>query len=230
MTTKDSNTLRLELSRIQKLIGRRMAQSKQTKPCFYLNAKADITEVTRIRRPLCKKLGARIATNDFYIRAMALAIEKFPLIAGVFKTDHIQIAEEINVGLAVASPVGLVVPVVKRANTKSLAEIGKDTAELIAKAKNNKLALDDLEGACITLTALGMFGIESFLAVPSIGQGSIISVGKIIEVPVPIDGDIITRKHIELAIAADHTVVNGDYAAKFLNAVVTMLESPESLL
>ena len=139
-----SNAKIIPLTRIQKLIGNRMVESKRTKPCFYLTARADIGEINEIRRPMSKKLGTRISMNDFFIRAMALAVKKYPLMTAV----------EINIGLAVASPGGLVVPVIKNADCKSLADIAKESTELIEKARNNKLTLDDIEGACITLTAL----------------------------------------------------------------------------
>ncbi|MCD4830615.1 MAG: 2-oxo acid dehydrogenase subunit E2 [Anaerohalosphaeraceae bacterium] len=221
---------KIKLTKIQKLIGRRMLESKQTKPCFYLRAKADITWITKNRRPLSKELGTRVSTNDFYIKSMAMAVEQFPLMAGDFKGDYIQIADEINIGLAVASPAGLVVPVIKCANEKPITEIAAQSTALADKAKLGKLTLDDLNGACITLTALGMFGTESFLAIPSPGQASILSVGKILNVPVPADDGFAMIKQVEFCLAADHRIVNGDYAAKFLSAVVKMLEDPQSIL
>jgi pyruvate dehydrogenase E2 component (dihydrolipoamide acetyltransferase) len=190
-----------------------MLESKQTKPCFYLTARADIGEINEIRRPMSKKLGTRISMNDFFIRAMALAVKKYPLMA----------TGEINVGLAVASPSGLVVPVIKNADSKSLGDIAKESAELIEKARNNKLTLDELYGACITLTALGMFGIDSFLAIPSPGQRSILSVGRIIERSIPCGGEITVKKIVEFGLSADATMVKADYAAKFLVEITKLL-------
>jgi pyruvate dehydrogenase E2 component (dihydrolipoamide acetyltransferase) len=211
MSASDAKTI--PLTRIQKLIGQRMLESKQTKPCFYLTARADIGEINEIRRPMSKKLGTRISMNDFFIRAMALAVKKYPLMA----------TGEINVGLAVASPSGLVVPVIKNADSKSLGDIAKESAELIEKARNNKLTLDELYGACITLTALGMFGIDSFLAIPSPGQRSILSVGRIIERSIPCGGEITVKKIVEFGLSADATMVKADYAAKFLVEITKLL-------
>lgn len=196
-----------------------MVESKQTKPCFYLTARADIGEVNEIRRPMSKKLGTRISMNDFIIRAMALAIKKYPLMT----------AGDINIGLAVASPSGLVVPVIKNADGKPLADIAKESMELIEKARNNKLTLDDLEGACITLTALGMFGIDSFLAIPSPGQNSILSVGRITERPILRAGEITVKKTVEFGLSADAAVVKADYAAKFLVEITNLLAEPQKL-
>ena len=210
----------LPLSRIQKLIGERMLKSKRTQPCFYLTAQADIGEISEIRRPLSKQLGARISMNDFFIRAMAVAIEKYPLMT----------QGDISIGLAVASPAGLVVPVIKNANSKSLAQIAKESMELIEKARNNKLSLDDLQGACITLTALGMFGIDSFLPIPVPGQRSILSVGKIINQPIPAGDYIDVRKIIKFCLAADITKVDYEYAAKFLVEITTLVSNPQRLI
>lgn len=210
----------LPLSRIQKLIGERMLKSKRTQPCFYLTSQADVGEISEIRRPLSKQLGARISMNDFFIRAMAVAIEKFPLMT----------QGDISIGLAVASPVGLVVPVIKNANSNSLAQIAKESMELIEKARNNKLSLDDLQGACITLTALGMFGIDSFLPIPVPGQRSILSVGKIIDQPIPVGNEIKVRKIIEFCLAADITKVDYEYAAKFLVEITTLVSNPQKLI
>jgi len=216
-------------TRIQKLIAFRMLTSKKTQPCFYLTAKAAIDKIVEIRRPLSKQLGIRIAFNDFILRAMALAVAGSPLFKGTLKDDIIELREDVSVGLAVAAPKGLMVPIIRNADKKNLAEIAKESNELIEKAKNNKLTLDDLLTPCVTLTALGMFGIDSFLPIPSPGQCGIISMGKIIEQPVVIDGRAECRKMVELALAADGRIISPDYAAKFLMDIVNLVSSPDKL-
>jgi pyruvate dehydrogenase E2 component (dihydrolipoamide acetyltransferase) len=225
----ETDSKQIPLTRIQKLISQRMLESKQTQPCFYMTAKADVSQIAELRRSISKQLGIRISMNDFFIRAMAKAVEKYPLMAGSFKDDYIEIAETVNIGLAVAAPKGLVVPVVKNANIKSLADIAKETAELIEKARNNKLSLDELTGACITLTALGMFGIDSFLAIPSPGQCSILSVGKIIEELVLRDGKPEAKKIVEFGLAADHRIVMPAYGAEFLTEITNLVSNPQKL-
>jgi pyruvate dehydrogenase E2 component (dihydrolipoamide acetyltransferase) len=167
--------------------------------------------------------------NDFFLRAMAAAIEKYPLMAGTFRDDYIEIAETIDIGLAVAAPKGLVVPVIRNANKKSLADIAKESVELIEKARNNKLSFDELTGACMTLTALGMFGIDSFLAIPSPGQCGILSVGKINEEPVLRDGKPEAKKVIEFGLAADHRIVTPAYGAEFLTEITSLVSNPQKL-
>jgi pyruvate dehydrogenase E2 component (dihydrolipoamide acetyltransferase) len=121
------------------------------------------------------------------------------------------------------------VPVIKNADKKSLAEISKNSNELIEKAKNNKLTLDDLIVPCTTLTALGMFGIDSFTPIPSQNQCSIISMGKITEQPIAIDGKIEIRKTVEFTVAADSRLISPDYAAKFLMDMVSFASDPDKL-
>ncbi|HAL46013.1 MAG: hypothetical protein A2Y12_01165 [Planctomycetes bacterium GWF2_42_9] len=228
MTQEDGK--QISLTRIQKLIGQRMLTSKHTQPCFYITAKASVDKIVETRRPLSKQLGVRISLNDFIIRAMALAIHQNPMMKGIFKDDYIEVAEDVNIGLAVAAPKGLVVPVVKNAAQKQLAEIAKETTLLIEKAKNNKLTLDDLTGACTTLTALGMFGIDSFQAIPSPAQCSIISMGKIVEQAVVTDGKIETKKMIEFCLAVDSRIISPDYAAKFLMDIVNFISCPDRIV
>ncbi|OHB59261.1 MAG: hypothetical protein A2173_09915 [Planctomycetes bacterium RBG_13_44_8b] len=225
MTAKKS----IPLTRIQRLIGQRMLESKQTQPCFYIQAKADISRLAQIRRPLSKKLGMKISMNDFFIRAIAVAVEKNPLMAGAFRGEHIEIAESVNIGFAVSTVKGLVTPVIKDVQTKNLADISRQMAELIDKARNDKLSLDELSGACITLTVLGMFEIDSFFAIPSPGQCGIVSVGKILEEPVFYDGKAEIGKFIEFGLAADGRIVNYDYAAKFLIDIINLVANPEKL-
>ena len=207
-----------------------MLHSKLHKPCFYLSIKADVTDLMGLRRKYSKQVSTRVATNDFCICAMAKAIEKYPLMAGEFDGDHIQIAGTINVGLAVAAPQGLVVPIIKNANKKKLPQIAQESAEFINKAKSNNLVPDDMLGAAITLTGLGMYGIDSFIAVASPCQCSILAMGRPTNTVLPIDNNIVIRKTVSLTLAADHRIVNGDYAAKFLKEVVDLLEQPQKLM
>jgi pyruvate dehydrogenase E2 component (dihydrolipoamide acetyltransferase) len=141
----------------------------------------------------------------------------------------IEIAPTVNVGFAVAAPQGLVVPVIKDAQKKTLIEIAKDSQALTDKARSNKLTLIELEGACITLTNLGVYEIESFYAVSSPGQCSIVAVGQAMDAYVFKDGQLTDRKMMMITLSADYKVVTGTYAAAFLNYVIELLENPELL-
>jgi len=143
------------LTRIQKLIGRRMLKSKLSKPCCYMETKADVTELMAIRPRLRKSLGIKITTNTFYIHALAVAVQEYPLMAGRLSGENIEIADHVNVGFAVNAPQGLVVPVIKDAGKKTLPEIALEEKLLTDKARDNQLSLEDIEGETVALSNLG---------------------------------------------------------------------------
>jgi pyruvate dehydrogenase E2 component (dihydrolipoamide acetyltransferase) len=218
------------LTRIQKLIGKRMLQSKLSKPCFYIELKADVTELMGQRRKLKKSLGVKITTNAFYIRALAMAVKKYPLMVGRLDSDNIKIAEEINVGFAVNAPQGLVVPVIKTAEKKTLAEIARLEKELTEKARSNKLTLVEMEGETIALSNLGSYGVDSFLGIVPPPAGTILAVGNVINTVVPVDGKPTARKMVSLSLAVDSRIVDGPYAAQFLNFIKEQLQNPQQLV
>lgn len=222
--------MHIQLTRIQKLIGERMSSSKKTKPCFYLESKADITELMGMRHKLKKSLGVKITTNAFFIRTLALSAAKYPLIIGRLNGDLIDIPGCINVGFAVNAPQGLVVPVVKTADKKSLVEIALLEKELAAKARDNKLTLDDMEGETIALSNLGAYDVDSFIGIVPPQASTILAVGNVLRTVVPKNGEAMVRKMVSLSLAVDHRVINGDYAAGALNYLKEQLENPEQLL
>ena len=223
-------THQIPLTRIQKLIGRRMLQSKRTKPCFYIESKADVTELMAIRRKLRKSLGVRITTNTFYIRVLGLAARKFPLTMGRFDGDCIGFAEEMNVGFAVNAPQGLVVPVVKHADRKTLPEIAREEKRLTDKARDNKLTLEEIEGETIALSNLGAYGTDSFIGIVPPPATTILAVGNVIHTIVPRDGEMAERKIVSLSLAADRRVVDEIYASQFLALIKRQLQNPEQLI
>jgi pyruvate dehydrogenase E2 component (dihydrolipoamide acetyltransferase) len=226
-TTSNDNTL--PVGRVQKVIGQRMSWSKQNIPCFYLQRKADIGELLDMRRVAGRERAVKVTTNDFLLRALGLALERFPLMAGKREGDDIVIAETANVGFAVAAPHGLVVPVIKDAQKKSVFEIAAESESLTQKARSNQLTADDVGGACITLSNLGVFGIDSFIAITSPGQVSVLAVGNIMKSATKKDGATAIRRKMDLTLSVDHTIVNGDYAARFLSFVAELLEQPQRL-
>jgi pyruvate dehydrogenase E2 component (dihydrolipoamide acetyltransferase) len=233
----------IPVTRIQKLIGRRMLESKRTKPCFYLRSTADVTDLMRMRPRLSKSLGAKITSNAFLIRALALAVRKYPrMIAVPVAGDRcdgpaaretitmIRIPEAINVGFAVNAPHGLVVPVVGQADTKPLAEIARLEKTLTEKARSNKLTLEDMEGETIALSNLGAYGIDSFIGIVPPPTSTILSVGNAVPSVLPHNGVPTVRKKMSLSIAADHRVVDGAYAAQFLGFIKAQLQDPRELV
>jgi len=222
----------IRLTRIQKLIGDRMLKSKQSKPCFYVSMKADITELMAMRPKLRKSFGVKITTNAFYIHALGLAVQRFPLTVGRFDGNRISIAERINVGFAVNAPQGLVVPVVKDAGEKKLPEIAGEEALLTYKARDNQLTLEEIEGETIALSNLGAYGIDCFLGIVPPPTSTILAVGNAIATPVyrGENGKIMVRKIISLSLAADRRVINEIYASEFLSFITEELQNPQRLI
>ncbi|AQT67025.1 Dihydrolipoyllysine-residue acetyltransferase component of pyruvate dehydrogenase complex [Anaerohalosphaera lusitana] len=218
----------MPLTRIQKLIGGYMHRSKREKPCCYMECTADLTDLVKLRKRFSRQAGIRITTNDFFIAAIGHAIAEFPLFAGRMDEtgDFIETTEQTGVGFAVAAPQGLVVPVVKDVSSKSLAQVSADSDHLLRKARSNKLDLDDFDGANVVLSGLGMFGVTSFIAIAPPEAVGIISIGKIVEKALPVDGEIAPRRTMSITLAADMRIVSESYAARFLRRIVDMLENP----
>lgn len=236
MTINTEN--RIPASRIQKLIGQRMLESKQTKPCYYIGIKADTTELMDSRQSLKKQLGVKITSNAFYIKVLGLAVKEFPLMVGSLQGDSIKIADSVNVGFAVSAPHGLVVPVVKEAEKKTLAEIAALEKELTDKARSNKLSLGEITGETIGLSNLGVYDIDSFIGIVPPPATTILAVGNTLRTAVPQYGktvrlcspQVVIRKITDLTIAVDSKVVPDPYAAKFLARIAELLQGPKQLI
>ncbi len=227
------------LSRVQRLIGARMLASKQSKPCFHLAARADVTDLMARRHDLSKALGVKVTSNAFFIRALALAAAQYPLMVGRLVSQKpqdsrpaevIRIADHVNIGFAVNSPQGLVVPVIHGAETQTLAEIAAQEKRLTDKARGNKLMLDDLEEMTLGLSNLGAYDIDTFLGIVPPPVSAILTAGKVSPLPVPRNGHLVVRRMVSLSLAADHRVIDGAYAARFLQLLTQKLEDPERLV
>ncbi|MBN1795285.1 MAG: 2-oxo acid dehydrogenase subunit E2 [Sedimentisphaerales bacterium] len=213
-------------SRMQKLTAQRMLKSKREIPCFYLTARADVTELVEYRTRLNNQSEVKVGYNDFVIRAVALGLDRFELMTGQLDGDNIRLSEKISIGLAIDTPGGLVAPVIADADKKNVQQIAADTSRLIEKAKNNKLLPEDLEGGCITVSNLGSFGVDSFIPIVIPGQCSILGVGQISETLLPEPKEPQVRKVMNLNLSVDHRVANGAYAGQFLDFVRKLLEDP----
>ncbi len=230
MTELSSAKKVIKLSKIQRLIGERMLESKLTKPCFYIEAKANVTELMGMRHELKKKFGVKITTNAFYIRALALAVREYPLMVGVFDGANIKIAEHINVGFAVNAPQGLVVPVIKDADKKALAELAKLEKDLTERGRSNELTLEELEGETIALSNLGVYGIDCFIGIVPPPVSTIMAVGNVVREVIAEAGKAAVQKRVSLTVSADHRIINGNYAAEFLRFIKEELEKPQELV
>jgi len=241
----------IPLTQKQRITAQRMLQSKREIPAFYLNVKADVTDLVELRAELNKtgnvhpvrnsignnmtqkgkiSNGVKISYNDFIMRAVATALEKFPIMTGRTTGDSIKLAGSIGIGLAIALPDGMVAPVVKDVNKKDVTQIARDSTKLIEKAGSNKLTPTDLQGGCITVSNLGAFGIDSFIPIVVPGQCSILGIGRITDTPVPENDNIIVRKLMSLTLSVDHKVTNGAYATQFLDFLRKLLEDTSSFV
>ena len=230
MTEASSPRNSIPLTRIQKLIGERMLRAKQSKPCFYIELKADVTELMGLRPRLSKSSGVKITSNAFFIRALALAVKEYPLMVGRLEGDNIKIAERVNVGFAVNAPQGLVVPVVKDADKITLAEIARLEKLLTEKARSNKLTLEEMQAETIALSNLGAYGIDSFIGIVPPPTSTILAVGNVVPTVVCEDGKTVMRKMTSLTLAVDRRVIDEVYAAQFLSFIKEQLQKPQELV
>jgi pyruvate dehydrogenase E2 component (dihydrolipoamide acetyltransferase) len=214
----------IPLTKKQRLTSERMLKSKRELPCFHLTVRADVTALVDLRTKLNETAATKISYNDFIIKAVATGLQKFPIMTGQLAGNTIKLPSAINIGLAVSTPDGLVVPVVKDAHKKNVKQIAADSAALIEKARNEKLLLTDLEDACITVSNLGALGIYSFIPIVIPGQCSILGIGRITDTCVPDNGNVSVRKLMNMTLSVDHKIANGAYAAQFLDFTRKLLE------
>jgi pyruvate dehydrogenase E2 component (dihydrolipoamide acetyltransferase) len=220
----------VRLTRLQRITGERSLQSKQDIPCFYLTSQVDVTNLVALRTRANDAPGVKVAYNDFLMKAVAQGVEKYPLMTGQVTDHSIKLAEVIHIGLAISVPDGVVAPVVKDVNKKTVRQIARDSQAVIERARAGKLNLSDLEGGCITVSNLGPFGVDSFIPIVVPGQCSILGVGRITDTCVPDNGSLVVRKLMYMTLSVDHKVVNGAYAAQFLDFVKKVLEDPQGLV
>jgi pyruvate dehydrogenase E2 component (dihydrolipoamide acetyltransferase) len=214
----------IKLNKQQKFIAERMLKSKHEIPCYYLTIRADVTELVKLRTKINENADTRVTYNDFIIKAVGISLKKYPIMTGQLEGETIKLASAINVGLAIALPDGLVAPILKDIDKKDVKQIADQSKALVEKAKINKLAPDDLEGGCITISNLGSYGIDSFIPIVVPGQCSILGIGQISDVCMPENGNIIVRKFMNMTLSVDHKIANGAYAAQFLDLVKKTLE------
>ena len=213
------------LSRMRRLIGERMASSKQTAPHFYLDMAVDMTGVES-RREALKQQGTEPvpSVNDFILKAVGRALADSPAMNASWTDKGIEQYGEVNLGMAVAVDDGLVVPVIRNADKLPLEELALRSRELANQAQNRKLMPTDYQGGTFTVSNLGMFGVDSFTAIINPPQCGILAVGRVAPRVVPHGGDIAIRSMMTMTLSADHRVVDGAIGARFLQRVKQQLE------
>jgi pyruvate dehydrogenase E2 component (dihydrolipoamide acetyltransferase) len=215
------------LSAMRRIVAERMAQSAKEAPHYYLNMDVDMTTAVELREKL--KADYKLSYNDMIVRACATALSEMPDVNSTWLGDGVGVRSSIDIGIAVGLEDGLIVPVVRQADKKSLEEIASAGAELIEKARGHKLLPDDYGSASMTVSNLGMFGVASFQPVVNLGESVILGVGAITERAVGIDGEVALRRMMTITLSCDHRVVDGAVGAQFLARVRELLEKPEDL-
>lgn len=216
--------------KVRKIVAKRLTEAKQTIPHFYLRVSAAVDELMALRKTANLVLGTKASINDYIVKAVALALVKHPDVNVQVHGDSVHSFPHADVAIAVASPKGLVTPIVRQADRMHIAQIATTTRALIDKAQGGKLGYEDMEGGTFSVSNLGMFGIEQFDAIINPPQGAILAVGGASRVAVEADnGDITFETRIQLTMSVDHRAIDGAAGAQFLQTLKGLLEAPEGL-
>ena len=218
------------VSQMRKTIARRLAESKFTAPHFYLTMDIDMDNAISARTQLNSVGNSKVSFNDMVVKAVALSLKQHPTINSSWLGDVIRRNQHVHIGVAVAVDEGLLVPVVRFADTKGLTQIGAEVKEFAQKAKDKKLQPSDWEGNTFTISNLGMFGIESFTAIVNTPDSCILAIGGIKAVPVVKNGQVVPGNVMNVTLSCDHRVVDGASGAAFLNTFKAYLENPVTML
>src|SRR5690554_6861430 len=222
----------IPLNRIRKVTAKRLTES-QAVPHFFLTTIADVEKLIALRAEVNAGLadqGIKVSINDFVVKAVALALRQHPEANASFNGDSILQHRRVNIGVAVATDAGLLVPVVKDADRKSLSEIGADVVELAGLARDGKLKLDQMSGGTFSVSNLGMFGIDEFTAMLNPPEAGILAVGAASPVPMLRDGELVEVQKMKITLTVDHRAMDGATGAAFLRDLKGILEEPLRIL
>jgi pyruvate dehydrogenase E2 component (dihydrolipoamide acetyltransferase) len=218
------------VSQMRKVIAKRLAESKFSAPEFYLTMEINMDKAVESRAKINEIAPVKISFNDMVLKACAIALKQHPKVNSAWMGDKIRVNHHVNIGVAVAVEEGLLVPVVRFADLKSLSQIGAEVKEFAKKAKDKKLQPSDWEGSTFTISNLGMFGIEEFTAIINPPDSCILAVGAINQVPVVKNGQIVVGNVMKVTLTCDHRVVDGATGAAFLQTLQQLLEEPLRML
>lgn len=217
-------------SQVRNIIAKRLAESKFSAPHYYLMVEINMDKAIEARKEINALPDTKISFNDMIIKATAIALRKHPQVNSSWAGDKIIHRGNINIGVAVAIPDGLVVPVLKNTDQMSYTQISAAVKDMASRAKNKGLKANEMEGSTFSISNLGMFGIETFTSIINQPNSAILSVGAIIEKPIVKNGQIVVGNTMKLSLACDHRVVDGATGAEFLQTLRTYLENPLTLL
>ncbi len=216
----------IPVTQMRKTIARRLGESKFTAPHFYLTVEIDMDAAWDMRKKINEVAPVKISFNDIVIKACAIALREHPAVNSSWLGDKIRQNNDVNIGVAVAVPDGLLVPVIKMADIKTLSQLNTEVKQLAGKAKSKKLSPAEMTGNTFTISNLGMFGIEEFTAIVNPPDSCILAIGGIISKPVVKDEEIVVGKRMKVTLSCDHRVIDGATGAQFLNSIKAALENP----
>jgi len=218
------------LTQMRKTIARRLGESKFGAPHFYLTMEINMDNAINVRTQLNELSPVKISFNDLIIKAVALSLRQHPNVNSSWMSDFIRLNHHIHIGSAVATPEGLIVPVIRFADQKTLSQIAAEAKELYGKAKDKKLQPNEFSGNTFTISNLGMMDIEEFTAIINPPDSAILAVGTIKEVVVKKDAGFGTANIMKLTMSCDHRTVDGAVGAAFLQTLKKYLENPVMML
>jgi pyruvate dehydrogenase E2 component (dihydrolipoamide acetyltransferase) len=222
----EENYEEVNISQMRKTIARRLAESKFSAPHFYLTMEIDMGMAMKWRKQMNEVAPNKISFNDLIVKAAAIALRHHPDVNASWQGDTIRKNKDVNIGVAVAIDEGLLVPVIRHTDMKSLSQINYEIRQLADKAKRRKLSTEEMQGNTFTVSNLGMFGIEEFTAIINPPDSCILAVGGIIEKPVIENGEITAGHRMKVTLSCDHRVVDGAMGARFLQTLKEILENP----
>ena len=219
----------IPLSNMRKTIAKRLSESKFTAPHFYVTMEIAMDAAVALREQLLRGENQKVSFNDLVVKACAKALARFPNINASWGGDKIATHGEVHVGVAVAIPDGLIVPVVRNADRKSVLDIAREVKDLATRARDRKLKPEEFMGSTFSVSNLGMMDVSEFTAIINPPESAILAVGAVKQVPVVVDGRIEVGHRMNVTMSSDHRVIDGALAAQFLGEVRRLLENPVSL-
>ncbi len=207
-----------------------MAESKSTAPHFYVTSEIDMGKAISFREDVNALETVKVTYNDIIVKAVAEALAKNPRVNSHFLGDRIRTYRVMHIGVAVALEDGLITPVIRNCESKSLSQISREALELVSRARERKLKPEEYTGGTFTISNLGMFDVENFTAIINPPEGAVLAVSSILERPVVESGEIVVGQRMRVTLSCDHRVVDGAVGAKFLQDVKKFLENPLTLV
>jgi len=232
--TEAPGTQLVEPTRMMKVIGERMTEAKQHVPHFYATVEVDMNNAMALRKQLNAQLeeeGIKLSVNDFVMKACAAALRNHPNLNAIYTTRGVELHQKVDMAMAVALDQGLITPVIRDAGSKGLAQISRESKDLATRARDGQLKPEEYQGGTITVSNMGMFGIESFTAIINPPQAAIIAVSSIVRRPTFDDnGEVVPASMMKLTLSADHRIANGRDGAVYMAEVKKVLENPVMLM